>query len=101
MSSSSHQLFRSQRLLTCIALLCILLVGITAIGEASHSHRAQKDSGNCAICLAAHHSPGKTVVGFQPAFARALICHLIIPSDEPAFSTDLPFSLSVRPPPSV
>src|SRR5437879_8900860 len=92
---------RNQRLLRCVALLCSLLVGITAIAEASHSHPTQKSSANCSICIAVHHSPGKTAATFQSPVVRTLLSRLVASSEETSSSVVLPFALSVRPPPSV
>jgi hypothetical protein len=101
MNISSHQQSRAQRLVQSLALLCILLVGITAIAEVNHSHTTLKSSANCAICLAVHHSPGKTASSFQPEFSHAVIYQVVFPNEKPASSLELPFALSVRPPPSV
>src|SRR6266404_5889002 len=100
MNVSSQQRSRAQRLVQSVALLCILLVALTAIAEANHSHPTQKSSANCAICIAAHHSPGKAASSFQPAFAHAVIYQIVFPTEHSASSLELPFALYVRPPPS-
>src|SRR5437879_4995386 len=100
MNVSSQQRSRAQRLVQSVALLCILLVGLTAVAEVNHSHATLKSSTNCAICLAVHHSPGKTAASFQPAFAHAVIYQAVFPTEHPASSLELPFALYIRPPPS-
>jgi len=85
-----------------VAIVCILSIGVTAIAEVSHSHATLKSSADCTICLAAHHSPGKTATTFQLSFSRPLaITVAAMPNVVTASSVVLPFSLSVRPPPSV
>jgi hypothetical protein len=101
MNVSNHQQSRAQRRVQFVALLCILLVGLTAIAEANHSHPTQKSSANCAICIAVHHSPGKTAASVHPAFARAMFYRVAIYREAQASSLVLPFALFVRPPPSV
>src|SRR4051812_35315592 len=102
MNVPGHQRSRASRLFQCVAFACVLLDGLTAVAEGIHSHPGQqKNPVNCSICIAAHHSPGRTSVTFQPSLQQKLVFHVATYGEEPASTLALPFSLSVRPPPSV
>ena len=83
-----------------VALLCVLLIALTAFLEAAHFHSSRQSEQRCSVCVVAQHSAAAPAAA-HVAVQSFVVVSLLAPVSADGYSFFASSALFIRPPPSI
>jgi hypothetical protein len=82
-----------------VAVVCVLLIALTAFLEAAHFHSSRQSEQHCSVCVVAQHSAAAPAAAHVAAQSFVFVS-LLAPVAPQAVSFLGTFAFFIRPPPS-
>ncbi len=89
-----------ERSRTIMAVVCVLLIALTAFVEAAHFHSSRQSEQHCSVCVVAQHSVAAPAAAHVQVQSFVVIS-LLAPVAPQADSFVGTFAFFIRPPPSL